>query len=348
MFSGLDAEDKFDLDILRLNAYRTHFQLAKISPESENDESDAKIENFVEESFKEESKESRSEEFIPMEDVIEEFIVETEEPEESKEEITYEEVTMTDEEEEEDSQQQNYAKFFSFLCHVCNQEYVTFRALKLHCKNHHDTVPSVKCCDEKCNKYLATWRRLVIHKEKHFPTPGVLKCEKCHRVFNTEKGFERHQQSHARVFICSHCPKSFGDKKILRFHEATHEADVDDRRNFQCSHCGKKFVSKQACQTHIGQKHEQVVSFYCQHPDCKKGFFTQKALCEHKRVHEERKYKCEHCSFMAKTKSALHSHNEKHLTEIISKCSVCGIGFTSKRRLNNHMGEFCGLKGSQF
>jgi uncharacterized Zn-finger protein len=147
-------------------------------------------------------------------------------------------------------------------------------------------------------------------------------------------------QSHLRVFFCTYCEKPFKEQKSLRFHEKTHERRVDERKDFECSHCGKKFVSKQACQNHIGQAHEKIVSFFCKVETCKKGFYTHKALCEHRRIHEERKHACSVCNFMARTKSALSAHMDTHKKDATFKCAICDAAFVSNRRLRTHMSEY--------
>lgn len=140
--------------------------------------------------------------------------------------------------------------------------------------------------------------------------------------------------------MCSFCAKIFLDKKICRFHEKTHEANIDERRNFECSYCAKKFTSKQGCQNHIAQNHEKVKRYFCTRKNCDKGFYTQKGLCEHQRTHQGRLHPCDQCNFKGKTKNGLQSHMESHMTTNDYKCDSCDGEFPSKRRLTNHMSKF--------
>lgn len=167
MFKGLDEENPIDLDVARLNAYRTHFDLSKQIP--------VFTEQVVEEEIIVEMVEPIEVEEIAVEEIIEEEMIEEVSDDEK-------EVTEID-------------KMFNFQCHICEDViFYKFYDLHHHVKNNHLCAPQVKCCDPKCGKILCTWRRLMIHKEKHFPSEEALKCETCFRIFGTVKSLEKHKK----------------------------------------------------------------------------------------------------------------------------------------------------------
>lgn len=362
MFKGLDEESIDDLTIVRLNAYRSHFQLSMLIADEDVEEEMENIE-VVEECEESEVIEENDEnryENVEMDSVIyEEPVEEAEEIveeylEEEHEDCSYKIIMVQDFQKEnvveeksmDDETTKNvsrpdYEKLFTFQCHLCDEpEFSKMTDLTVHCREIHNALPSVRCCSQDCGKMLSTWRRLIIHKERHFPSEEALKCHQCHRVFTTFIGLERHKKRHTTSYVCTYCARTFKEPKTLRWHEATHEKSIDERRNFECCHCSQKFITKQACQNHIGMKHEKIVSFFCKVVECRKGFFTKKALCEHQRTHGERKFKCSYCDFRAKTKSALTTHMDAHLNEKCFACDKCDMTFVSLRRLKCHMSEF--------
>lgn len=233
-------------------------------------------------------------------------------------------------------------ELFAFQCHLCSApEFPKMSLLTLHCRQLHDSLPRVSCCSEECGTVLSTWRRLLIHKEKHFPSNDRFRCEVCKSVYLTAKRLEQHMPTHKLRYVCGYCGKTFKMAKTLRWHEETHIKSLEERRNFQCSYpdCGLRFITKQACQNHIEMKHLKEVNFYCPEPTCNKPFYTRKHLTEHMRVHGERKYCCDQCSFRTKTRSALNTHKDVHKVGHTYYCDYCNSSFPVYRRLKNHMSK---------
>lgn len=204
MFKGLKEDT--DLDIVRLNAYRSHFQLPVLIAEVECDESEEiEVENveIVEEMDEEEEEveiktEVELDQVIyeePIEEIVEEYL-------EDEEVYPYHFIILQDrhEKSQDDEEVKNFNKMdydslFTFKCHLCSDpEFSKMAELSAHCRETHNALPSVRCCSDECGKMLSTLRRLIIHKERHFPSDKVLKCHQCHRVFSTIVGFERHKK----------------------------------------------------------------------------------------------------------------------------------------------------------
>lgn len=349
-----------DLTILRLNAYRAHFNLQPISEveevfklEMQDAEPDAEfIEYKVSEDEADELIETieeldssmiQEEYDITHEEIGNEMYLEQVDDGEIEDEMQYlsdsHELHKTKTFEEEKTEDE---KLFQFKCHICSHpEFLKMKALLLHCRQKHNCLPRVSCCSQECGAILSTWRRLLIHKDKHFPDDSLLRCQECMKSYATVAGLERHQLRHKIRFICSHCGKSFKETKTLRWHEATHLKPLEERRNHHCSFpdCGMKFITKQACQNHIAMKHHKIINFYCSEAGCGKEFYTRKHLYEHLRVHSERKFFCDQCNFKAKTKSALNTHRDIHQVGESYTCDICNAAFSAFRRLKQHMSE---------
>lgn len=355
MFNGLAEENESDLSMMRLNAYRAHFNLpplelefVKIEEKTENQplqyveeyqtaESDSKmgeLEEIVEEHVDSPFAQEEEQLFlVESESYIEEEVVE-----ETLEATQMHRLTLPTASDKKTEDEQ----FFSFTCHICNHpEFLSMKALTAHCKEEHNTIPQVRCCSDQCDSVLSTWRRLLIHKEKHFPSDERLKCPQCQRQYVTQAKLDLHMEKHKFCYICNYCGKSFKEAKTMKTHREIHQRSLDERRTNICPYnCGMRFISAQACKNHVAMKHQKIVTRVCSEPNCGKSFFTRKAYHEHlKNTHTERIFNCEQCSFKAKTKSALNVHRECHLTENNFVCDFCNASFPSHRRLKEHMGE---------
>lgn len=358
MFNGLAEENESDLSIMRLNAYRAHFNLPGIEIEMQLVQSEVKGQDlpieYVEEYQEGDSKMEELEEIVeehvhsPFAQEDEQlFLVETESYiEEEVVEETFEELPThqlilpkkTPSNEKTDDE-----KFFTFACHICDHlEFLNMKTLAAHCKTVHNVSPQVRCCSDKCDAILSTWRRLLIHKEQHFPSDERLKCPQCQRQYVTQAKLDLHMEKHNTCFLCNYCGKSFKEEKTLKTHREIHEKSLDERRSNICPYnCGMRFITMQACKNHMAMKHQKTITNQCTEPNCGKAFFTRKAYQEHlKNTHTERKFACDQCNFKAKTKSALSVHQDSHKTGNSFFCDLCNASFAVHRRLKDHMSKF--------
>jgi hypothetical protein len=144
MFKSLDEEDEKDIDIICLNAYRTHFKLADLIPSAKKPQVTKivhKVEEFEPEAIVEEI--VIPEESIEIEEIVEEFIDPQEyEIEQIIDEDEYEESSMYVEVlDEDDRKMGEHEKFFVFACHVCSLQFPRFKMLRRHCKDVHNCLP---------------------------------------------------------------------------------------------------------------------------------------------------------------------------------------------------------------
>lgn len=348
LYSGLMQENHSDLNLTRLNAYRAHFNLPTLCEEEvflipEADEGQTLETEILEEEAILEAIEQ--EDYVNEEEVV--YITDDAE-EELDEDIIY----IAHEEDADPNiskQKTDDERFFSFTCHLCEHtEFPKMKQLSQHCKSIHGSLPKVQCCFAGCGSVLSTWRRLLIHKEKHFPNSDRLHCPTCQKAYTSNKALQIHVETHKNQFICPHCAKAFREIKTLKTHEQTHLKPLDERRNHLCHFpdCGAKFITKQACQNHIGMKHQKSVVALCKETTCKKSFYTRKSYYEHMRnTHGERKYFCNQCDFKARTKQAIAIHKDVHNEGRLFSCDLCEATFPVLRRVKTHMSKYQFLLG---
>lgn len=345
MYWGLREENDADLSITRLNAYRSHFNLSSmitaeevfLMPESYKLEPESE-ESFETEALEEETINEVTE--VGLEDCVYEEEVYINDEEQLDENIIY---IAQEAEPNALNQKTEEERFFYFGCHLCDhEEFPKFKLLAQHCKISHSSMPKVKCCFDACDSVLSTWRRLIIHKEKHFPSSDRLRCSTCQKPYSSVTALQNHIESHNNQFICTHCGKAFRESKTLKIHEQTHLKPLDERKKQLCPfpNCGLKFITKQACQNHVGMKHQKSVVCCCKEENCGKSFYTRKSYYEHLRnAHGERKYFCDQCDFKARTRQAINVHREVHIEGRVFSCDLCSATFSIHRRLKHHMSK---------
>lgn len=112
----------------------------------------------------------------------------------------------------------------------------------------------------------------------------VLFCEKCPKIFRSERGLEKHEQVHneRRRFGCKMCGQRYKEKFVFNNHVLSHNS----ARTYKCDECDKDYKSQLALSDHRKRVHLLVGYHACN--NCDKSFFGKSKLNLHKRrVHKK-------------------------------------------------------------
>lgn len=100
---------------------------------------------------------------------------------------------------------------------------------------------------------------------------------------------------------------------------------------YKCSLCQKSVLHRRALETHLEVKHLRKSKFCCDL--CPRVYFSREAISWHmKRIHWQKKFACDVCSYSTGQKSHLRNHKLRHGTKV--QCPTCKKEVTS---LKSHM-----------
>ena len=178
----------------------------------------------------------------------------------------------------------------------------------------------------------------------HRTTPRVpekrFECSECHQRFAYPYLLREHQrnQHEHQTYSCDLCPRSYTYFTNLQRHQIRRHSKMKTRASVEvvkrsndlgnpCEYCQKKFKKKKKfkCWTYL-QKHIKAVHFpsgqtwFCE--ECAVLFVDRGDYFRHiKRVHENKKYPCNHCEKVYHFCSGLKRHIKRAHQEKDSKTS---------------------------
>lgn len=134
--------------------------------------------------------------------------------------------------------------------------------------------------------------------------PGILQCEQCGSIFQTNQEFKCHLSAHnkKKLYQCIYCPKQFTRAETQRIHTRSHLGI----KPYMCEICGLSST-----------KHQD--------------------LLRHMKIHsDDRNYKCNTCGRAFKRSADLISHIRTHTGARPYKCYLCDKDYTSHSGLKKH------------
>lgn len=247
-----------------------------------------------------------------------------------------------------------------FACGECSASFDSLEKVSSHIALQHSEFP----CD-LCPKKFNTEANLKEHKGRVHRTVQmvnrlpILECTVCDIQFDTKGEYLNHMKTHGPnvKFPCNICNIELENKQKLYVHNRRHSKRDGNLVNkpaivirrvseFICSICCKTCPTKGVLRQHLKlHDNKKAVKCYICDKTVKESY-----LSVHLRRHEKkldpkskppirrRTHKCNSCSYSAFTRENLETHiNRYHLKIKPHICFVCGVAYSGKGQLNEHM-----------
>ncbi|XP_068624471.1 zinc finger protein 547-like [Battus philenor] len=214
------------------------------------------------------------------------------------------------------------------MCSRCPVRYKFVGKLKEHMKSEHDI-----------DLFICTVCKTVIENEdefnRHLKThSNIYRCAKCNVAFKHRDSIIAHLKWHVemdnlkdtgKARICEVCGLVLMDEEQLREHY-----DKKHAKKYTCYYCGRMYKGEISFETHI-KKHENVIK-----GEAKEQRKVEEEVEEIKRVEKRSKFSCGTCNREFVDDRSLMWHQRLHSNERPYICNVCGRGFVSVNRRNQH------------
>lgn len=213
-----------------------------------------------------------------------------------------------------------------FTCPVCAEELPTYRMLKYHMIETHQThhqdplltgqKPWHEC--NECHEKFKHQMSLKAHKERVHEgrVSPVFQCDMCKVTYKIKQMLINHIRSKhegEKRYKCAQCRKGFNDTKSLYNHILLHTG----RKPYQCEYCNISFRRKDS-RDHHRRKHTGEQPYQCS--DCGQMFSTYNNRSKHrKKEHGEGEIECTECGEKCNSQQEIRIHLNKHLGEKLNK-----------------------------
>ncbi|CAH2061940.1 unnamed protein product, partial [Iphiclides podalirius] len=214
------------------------------------------------------------------------------------------------------------------MCSKCPVRYRFVAKLKEHMKAEHDI-----------DLFVCTVCKSIIEDEgefnKHLKThTNIHRCAKCNVVFRKRDSIIAHLKWHEEMenlkqregaHICEICGLVLRDEEHLKEHN-----DKKHVKKYTCFYCGRMYKGEISFEMHI-KKHEMHMN-----SDDKKQTDKMKTKEDEEKVKKSKKFCCGTCERNFVDERSLMWHQRLHTNERPYVCDVCGRGFVSLNRRNQH------------
>ncbi|XP_047039368.1 zinc finger protein 397-like isoform X1 [Helicoverpa zea] len=220
-----------------------------------------------------------------------------------------------------------------YRCYECKAEFFFFKTLTNH-MNEHSTD---HVCDV-CGRCFLLADRLRAHSQSHKASKTV-KCDLCGKICGSNMLLKSHiRYKHKKLsYMCSICDKSFqtSQKRMQHFEEVHNRTPL----NLTCKVCSKKFELHKSLYAHMRADHlnlNKERKYGCD--VCGTMFKSRNCLSLHMVVHSgEKNYECEICHKKYGRRKTLTEHLRIHMNDRRFACRACSQAFVQKCSLKNHI-----------
>ncbi|XP_015436000.1 PREDICTED: zinc finger protein 423-like [Dufourea novaeangliae] len=252
----------------------------------------------------------------------------------------------------------------AFTCTFCNKTFQGMYLFNQHNKLAHYSDDMRKLCTYVCNICNEGF-----NKESHFhahklhvhlnevssqldhtyaipSTPSMpvntsvmwYTCDICYMNFSQDEDLQAHKMEFCNdgEYLCSYCPRMFPTNTILMKHERlTHTADnINDYH--KCRHCKEVLVSSAALKCHEMHFHNMISDLKCSSTD---QFRTHQSACGEnvdKSDNGEGNFRCTVCGMRFQSREKLNYHFLEYTNDGAYSCEICYRKFPELYRLEMH------------
>ncbi|XP_020718031.1 uncharacterized protein LOC101453298 isoform X1 [Ceratitis capitata] len=212
---------------------------------------------------------------------------------------------------------ENNELFDEYACGMCSQSWRTAAELHAHeCirlagslgsgnKEALEEYATTTSAEEKCSNRKGLENVGLITSERSL---YLFKCDICHCNYKSSELLKHHMKRHtARIFRCSHCPKTYINRSELKFHQLSHTGE----KPHKCKMCPKQFryphhLKRHCDVVHLGKRAR------CPVVGCGRTFTTQAQLKIHGWIHDGNEpYRCKYCRQSFKKRESLRKHTRR-------------------------------------
>jgi PR domain zinc finger protein 5 len=136
-------------------------------------------------------------------------------------------------------QQKIKINFISLTCKVCGVSFESFKELKVHIVQEHDTPVDVD--DDGVFPYKIL--------------EDMFRCVLCESTFETFAALNKHINSHYPNFVCKYCGVGYATGRRMREHVVTNHKN----RSHSCEMCLKTFPSAYRKKMHVSRVHLKMM-----------------------------------------------------------------------------------------
>lgn len=259
-------------------------------------------------------------------------------------------------------EEQRYLEW-TYKCSQCKESFRLWDEFEFHKRlPHYDEIFRCQPCKLSFFRRLA-YKKHMVEEHQSVTEPGVFKCDICDKSVETLSGLRQHKKTHGLPqHKCHICLRTYHEKSKLELHLKIHRKELD----FMCEICGKKFCRQPALKVHM-TKHtgEKVTCKICNlrlrksslsrhlrvvHVPMSRSVVSGKQINLgrilkakprrrplHKKVGNEREYKCKICNILFDNYKLIVEHNKMEHSDLPKwPCKMCSTEFNSKLNLKGH------------
>ncbi|XP_059487415.1 histone H4 transcription factor-like [Neocloeon triangulifer] len=203
-----------------------------------------------------------------------------------------------------------------------------------------DCSEKLKCLWNKCHEEFLDSYAFYNHVKCH--TAGAIKGKKdanpcswelCKRAFRSRAELDRHMRSHTKEkeILCPTCGTSFTALTAL----FNHCIRQNEEKPHVCPHCKRGYPSQSLLQKHIFNHMNKYKCPFCEYLSSYPSRIAEHIIFRHL---PDRCFKCEFCTFSAKTKASLRRHLDIHFTYAVNHCKIddCEFSCRSSHAMKTH------------